>query len=365
MARTAEVTRQWKILLAIQGPPGRTIEDLAKLTCVCTRTIRRDARALQDAGFTLYTVPCDDGKIRWRLDGQPLRWLQQTNFTVAELAALYFSRTLLECAVDRPFHADLKSVFSKLEHALPPRMRQFLEQLPQVITAKRGPVRHGGPTSSHGDIVARLIEATRAHRKTTINYHSFSSRRVKDYAIEPYRLAYGNGGFYVYAFVPEYGQMRTFAAERIQKLVVSEDTFDPVQELKDEPFGNSLGVHSGKPEHVEIEFREHVAPYIEERTWHPSQKIAKRPDGSIVLSLDVCLDWTLTSWILGFGPFAHVVTPAKLAEQILEEIEEARDSYAPKLAFTPPPALDLTEQPVLPLWARPDAPPSRPRRRVM
>jgi predicted DNA-binding transcriptional regulator YafY len=364
MARTAEVTRQWKILLAIQGPPGKTIEELARLVKVCTRTIRRDLHALEDAGFSTYDLACDDGRTRWRLEGQPLRWLHETSFTLPELAALYFSRTLLECAVDRPFQADLKSVFAKLEHALPPRMRQFLEQLPQVITAKRGPVRHG-QKSSHGDIVARLMDATHAHRRATITYHSFSSRRVKDYTIEPYRLAYGNGGFYVYAFVREYGQMRTFATERIRKLVVSEETFSAVQQVTEEPFVNSLGVHSGKPEHVEIEFAEHVAPYIEERTWHTSQTITKRADGSVLLSLDVCLDWTLSSWILGFGPFARVVAPAKLAEQILEEIEEARDVYAPKFAFTAASGLDEAAQPTLPLWARADTPAQRPRRPLM
>jgi predicted DNA-binding transcriptional regulator YafY len=207
--------------------------------------------------------------------------------------------------------------------------------------------------------VARLVDATRSHRRATITYHSFSSRRVKGYTIEPYRLAYGNGGFYVYAFVREYRQMRTFAAERIRKLVVSEETFNPVQKVADEPFVNSLGVHSGKPEHVEIEFTERVAPYIEERTWHSSQKIAKRADGSILLSLDVCLDWTLSSWILGFGPFARVVRPPKLAEQILEEIEEARDLYAPRFTFTPPSPLDEAAQPALPLRARSEPPARR------
>lgn len=231
-----------------------------------------------------------------------MRWLEETSFTVSELAALYFSRTLLECTVDRPFQADLKAAFTKLEHALPPRMRAFLEQLPQVLTAKRGAVRHGGKTPGRGETVSRLMEATLSHRKAVITYYSFSSRRVKDYATEP--------------------------------------------------FVNSLGVHSGKPEHVEIEFTERVAPYIEERTWHPSQKLTRRPDGSILLALDVCLDWALSSWILGFGPFARVLSPPTLAEQILEEIEEARDVYTPKLAFGPAPLpRDAGSQHVLPLWA--------------
>ena len=368
MARNAEITRQWKILLEIQAPPGRTIDQLARLVRVCTRTIRRDLRALEDAGFALYDEPCGDGAVRWRLQGHPLRWLEETSFTVSELAALYFSRTLLECAVDRPFQSDLKAAFTKLEHALPPRMRAFLERLPQVLTAKHGAVRHGEKAPGRGETVARLMAATLSHRKVAITYYSFSSRRVKDYAIEPYRLAYGNGGFYVYALVREYGQMRTFAIERIRKLSVLEETFSPIQQAATEPFDNSLGVHSGKPEHVEIEFAERVAPYIEERTWHRSQTLTRRADGSVLLALDVCLDWALSSWILGFGPFARVLSPSTLAEQILEEIEEARDVYSPKLAFGPlTPPHDAAAQRALPLWTgahRAVRPPRRRERRL-
>jgi proteasome accessory factor B len=180
------------------------------------------------------------------------------------------------------------------------------------------------------------MKASVDRHKATITYHSFSSRRIKDYAVEPYRLAYGNGGFYLFAFVPEYGQLRTFAVERIRKLLVSEETFDSSPRVRDgEAFAHSLGVHSGKPERVVIEFDARAAPYIEERTWHPSQTIEAQPGGAIRLSLNVCLDWTLSSWILGFGPLARVVSPKTLAAQIFEELEEARDVYAPRLTLTP------------------------------
>jgi predicted DNA-binding transcriptional regulator YafY len=333
MPRNAEVTRQWKILQAIEASRiGQTIDALAKVGGVCTRTIRRDLAALQEAGFALYDDRSDEGRAVWRLEGRPFRWLQETTFTVSELAALYFSRTLLESVVEHPFQADLKAAFTRFDKALTPRMRAFLEQLPAVLTAKRGPVRSGSGPAEH-DVVTRLVDATLSHRKVRVVYYSLSSRRVKEYAIEPYRVAYGDGGMYLFAFVPEYRQIRTFAIERIRKLSVLEETFSPVQQLPAEPFANSIGIHTGKAEHIEIEFVERVAPYVRERTWHPSQVIEQRPDGAILVSLDVCLDRALISWILGFGPFARVVSPSKLAEQILEELEEAREIYAPRLAF--------------------------------
>ncbi len=333
MPRNAEVTRQWKLLRAIEtSRTGLTLEALAGIGRVSTRTVRRDLAALQEAGFALYDDHNDEGRAIWRLEGRPFRWLQETSFTVAELAALYFSRTLLESAVDQPFRADLTAAFTRFEQALPARMRAFLERLPAVLSAKAGPARSGAGRE-RGDLVSRLVDATLAHRRATIVYFSLSNRRVKQYAIEPYRLAYGDGAMYLFAFVPEYGQMRTFAVGRIRELTVLEQTFNPVEQLPLDPFANSLGINTGRPEHVEIEFAERVATYVRERTWHASQVVTSQPDGSIVVSLEVCLDRPLVSWILGFGPFARVVSPPALAEQVLEELEEAREIYAPRLAF--------------------------------
>jgi hypothetical protein len=45
------------------------------------------------------------------------------------------------------------------------------------------------------------------------------------------------------------------------------------------------------------------------------------------MTLDVCLDRSLQSWILSFGPFARVIAPAHLARTIAGQIEEAGAQY--------------------------------------
>jgi predicted DNA-binding transcriptional regulator YafY len=65
--------------------------------------------------------------------------------------------------------------------------------------------------------------------------------------------------------------------------------------------------------------------------WHPSQEARDHADGSLTLTLNVCNDWALRSWILGFGPLARVVAPPQLAAQILDEINRARSHYVPRL----------------------------------
>ena len=329
MPRNAEVIRQWTILREIERARGAgvTIDDLASLSGVTTRTIRRDLQALEEAGFPLYDDRSrDDGRTRWQINGQALKGLA-AGLTISELCALYFSRTLLESLSGTPFRDDVESAFEKLAAGLTPHMRRFLDQLPRVLATKPDAMRGRPLGELQQPIVARALDATLHLRQASITYHSKSSDRTKTYLLHPYRLAYAQGALYLLAYVPEYGEVRTFAVERIQELSLLEERFTPIEDLPDEAFPHSLGVHSGPPERVEIEFQPAVAEYIRAREWHHSQQLRDTPAGGVAMTLDVCLDRSLNSWILSFGPFARVVSPASLARDIAEQIEEARALY--------------------------------------
>ena len=325
MPRNAEVIRQWTILRELEASRGATIRRLAETTGVTTRTIRRDLEALQEAGFPIYDV-ADDVAKRWKLDTRPFRQLDDTAFTLAELSALYFSRTLAECFALPPFGQDLRSAFAKLEAALGPRMRQFLDRLPDVIQAKAPPARRLDDRQQRA-MIGRLLDALLHQRRLDMQYHSRSSRREKSYRIDPYRLVYAEGGLYLFAYVPRYEQVRTFAVERIRRLTPLDETFEPVEHPGDVAFPHSLGIHQGIPERVEIEFSPELAPYVQERVWHPSQAIAGREDGSIVVTMNVCNDGALRSWILSFGPGVRVTAPAVLVRQIADDLDRARAAY--------------------------------------
>jgi proteasome accessory factor B len=291
---------------------------------VTTRTIRRDLAALQEAGFALYDERDDNGRVRWRIDGQVLHGLE-SGFTLAEICALYLSRNLLESVAGSPFQRDLTNAFARLEKMLSPRMRQFLDRLPSVLAAKPGPRSRGGDSSP--DIVGRLLEATLHFRTTTMRYHSVSSARVKDYLVHPYRLAFAQGGLYLLAYVPEYKAVRTFAVDRIASASLEKQTFTPEQPVGDDVFANSLGVNTGPAERVELAFEPQVAPYVRARVWHASQQLRDDPAGRLEVTLDVCHDWALRSWILSWGPFVRVVSPAALAGEVLSDLRAASAHY--------------------------------------
>ena len=336
--RNAEVIRQWSILRDLESSRRVTIDDLAERTGVSTRTIRRDLEALQSAGFPLFDE-VHDGKKYWTLEQRAFRRLDDTGFTLAELTAIYFSRSLVECLAATPFQRDVRTAFDKLAAALTPGMRQFLDRLPLVIQAKAEPgsqsltddastpataSRHAAPRSAR---VAQLLDATLHHRRAVMRYHSFSSNREKEYAIDPYRLVFAQGSLYVVGYVAEYGELRTFAVERIQSLSVTEERFQPV-DLPSGAFAHSLGVNEGTPERIEIVFEPRIARYLKDRVWHSSQQTQEAADGTLTMTLNVCNDWALRSWILGFGPLARVVSPPELVRQIQDEADRTRLQYA-------------------------------------
>jgi predicted DNA-binding transcriptional regulator YafY len=335
MPRYAEVIRQWHTLRDLDSSRhGISINELAVVRDVTTRTIRRDLAALEEAGFSLYNERGDDGTVRWKLNGAPFKTLTDAGFSLSELCALYFSRTLIACMAGTPFREDLERAFEKFARLLTPRMRQFLDRLPSVLTAKAEPIKRRDGRRSR-DMIAHLIEATASHRRATIRYHSLSSRRTRDYIVEPHRLVYAQGGLYLTAYVPDYREPRTFAIERLERVTILEETFEAPNADERDPFPHSLGVNQGIPERVELVFDAQVAPYIAERRWHASQKLHLRPDGSAEMTLDVCDDPPLRSWILSFGPLVRVVSPPRLSQTVLQELERARANYVPSIEAEP------------------------------
>jgi predicted DNA-binding transcriptional regulator YafY len=322
--RNAEVIRQWQILKEIESArTGVTIHQLSRQTGVTTRTIRRDLQALQEAGFALFDEGDSNDTKKWKLHTQPFRSVEE-GLSVADVAALYLSRSIVEALSGWPLVDELAAALAKLDRGLNPRMREFLSTLPQVVTTKAGP--KTGKASAAGGLAPltrKLFDAVRDRRVIEMGYFSARSNRAKNYTVHPYRIALAQGGVYLIAWVPQYDEFRTFAVERIEKLSLSDETFRKTRELPADLFASSMGVFWGEPEVITLEFAARHARYVQGRLWHPSQQIEPLADGRLKMTLNVSNDFALRSWILGFGAGVKVLAPKTLAGQIRDERERA------------------------------------------
>jgi len=317
--RNAEVIRQWKILKRIEAGRYTTAQDLAEEHDVTERTIRRDIEALQEAGFPLYDERSEGRKV-WRLIEGYKQRLAQT-FTLSELAALYFGRNLISFLNGAPFASDLEAAFAKIQEALPARSLPYLSRIQDLFAARPDPWKD---YSQKKDVIAALVDATLHQRQARIDYFSFNSKRTKAYTVDPYRMVYHHGGLYLYARAQEYGEVRTFAVERIQKIEVLDAGFEIPADFSVSDYARAaFGIAGGKPVPVEVVVDAQMAGYIRERMWHESQELEDGTDGSVTLRMSVAPGWELKAWIKGFLPHVRVVKPASLRDEIVRDLERA------------------------------------------
>lgn len=324
--RNAEVIRQWKILKTVEAARHTTTQALADQLGVTERTIRRDIEALQEAGFPLYDEREDGHKV-WRLVPGYKQKLTQS-FSLSELAALYFGKNLLSYLGGAPFARDLESAFTKIREALPAKSLPYLARIQDLFAARPDPVKD---YSKKKDVIAGLVDATLHQRQANVAYYSFNSKRTKAYLLDPYRLVYYHGGLYLYARAHEHGEVRTFAVERIERILVLETTFEVPKDFNVSEYARgAFGIAGGKAEDVVLEVDAAVAAYVRERVWHESQSVEEVADGGLVLRMKVTPGFELKSWIKSYLPHVRVREPASLRQEIAGELEAARPLFLPR-----------------------------------
>src|SRR5690606_30224002 len=79
---------------------------------------------------------------------------------------------------------------------------------------------------------------------------------------------------------------------------------------------------------VILEINAKNAPYVETKPIHSSQQILdKKEDGSVLIRIDVVLNFELEREILGFGEAIKVLTPRNLQNRIRQRLTAAAQLY--------------------------------------
>jgi predicted DNA-binding transcriptional regulator YafY len=331
MGRNAQLIRQWAMLKQIETNRWTTIADMAGQHTVSTKTIRRDLAALMEAGFPLYDERYE-GKVYWRLS-EEYKGLPLATLSLSETAAMYFSKKLVVNLAAPPFSDDIASAFKKIESALPERNIKFLDNLDNMIS-----VRADAPKDleHRKSTIRTLMDAIGEEVKLKMQYYSVHSQQKKTYTIHPYRLMHFRGGLYLFAFVEEYKQIRTFAIERIESIEKTRDPFEKPQDFSVESYLESaFGLVKEDPFDLEIVFNGDIAEYVRSRVWHPSQQVREIGGGRITMKMHVGGEFELAGWILSFGSSATVLSPDRLRRRVEAELARALENYSKEVTVAP------------------------------
>jgi len=320
MPRNEQAVRQLIVLKKLEASRhGLTLEQLAEgldpSAVRHPRTLRRDLDAIEAAGWPLLTERID-GRTRWKLlDG--IRTAPALRLSPTELMALTLSRRLIAPLEGTALHASLQSALSKAGAALSPEGLALVQQLEDTFSVGLGPHKR---YKHHREVVERVTHAIADKKRMQMRYDSASRGRVTRREVDPYRLWYASGGLYLIGYCHLRKEPRMFAVERIKSVTPTDLPYQIPLHFDFEAFvEDSLTVMRGPRIEVELIFEKATAAWAKDRTWHPSQQLARLPGGKLRMTITVADSRELVGWILSFGSGVRVVRPDSLRMAVKEE----------------------------------------------
>ncbi|MNI19377.1 hypothetical protein D3C73_728130 [compost metagenome] len=184
--------------------------------------------------------------------------------------------------------------------------------------------------------ISPLHQAIREKTPLLISYQSFKATQQQDLVFSPYLLKeYRNRWFLIGQHKKSEGLM-TLALDRINAIEeMGKNSYKEYTGVDFERyFSDTIGVtktQKDRGHRVILEVNAKNAPYVATKPLHSSQQILdKKEDGSILIRIDVVLNFELEREILGFGESIKVLSPRNLQTRIKQRLAAATQLYAEK-----------------------------------
>lgn len=241
----------------------------------------------------------------------------------SELFGMYLSEKLLNQYEGTPIYASLCSVFKKIEQSLPSKI-----SLDPATGQDKITVFPPFSTTVVPEVWETILSCLRTSEQVRLQYKTPGKKPVPR-ELDPYHGVRYEGDWYVIGYCHLRQAIRTFSMSRILSARKTGKTFEIPEDFDfNKLSGSHFGIHwSNRETRVKIQFSKRVADYVQERIWHPSQKIETAAGGTVLLSLSVNHLLELKRWILSWGEDAQVLEPASFVQEIEESLATTLHHY--------------------------------------
>jgi predicted DNA-binding transcriptional regulator YafY len=315
VARNEQVIRIIRTLQQLDRAGGVTLYELAEGAGTTVRTARRDLEAIEAAGIPLAGESGDDNKKRWQLHPDAstrLTSLLETSHYLALKVAMDESSLVRRTP---GLIQQLEDLSDRVEKALGRKGRQQLLEVERCFFSWEKFAWRDAPPN----VVWPLVNAITHRNACVVTYRAPSSgNQEKRYRVLPLRLIVNNGALYLHAWQAHFKTVLLLNLQRLQKLEVLDETEPLPPDYDPERLGHSaFGVYIGKDtETFVLDFDAFARPYIEERTWHPSETREALPDGGLRLRFQCTPSYEVTNLVTSWREHVRVVEPRKLREEL-------------------------------------------------
>jgi len=325
MARGDSLFRQWELIRTLQAHHyGLGVDELAaRLECT-RRTVQRDLAVMKDV-FPLQCETRDYGKKFWKLAANFLE-SDELQLSVTEMISLFFSQQLLAPLAGTQFGNGLATALQKIKALLPSKALHYFSAMEDAYLVKAlGSYDYSGEDK----LITILNQGIIDQRTVEVTYGSTSQKRQVTTDFQPYGMVLLGATLYCIGYLAEYDEIRTLKVARLKAAQLTDFEFErPSTFSLTKHVHGSFGVfRSGKLQTVRARFSGWAARNVREYKWHHSQAITKDDGETVVVTFELGNTIEFKRWILGFGSFAQVMKPKKLADEVTQELKQALSHY--------------------------------------
>lgn len=166
-----------------------------------------------------------------------------------------------------------------------------------------------------------LFDAIREQTTLEIAYHSYKHAAPKEYLVHPYLLKEYRNRWFLLGRDGDSKRILTLGLDRIKRVKVSNQKF-LINDLfhPDTYFDKVIGVsidYNKKPEDIILKVNPISVQHVESKPIHKDQEtVRKEKDGSLVIKLNLMVNYELKATIVGFGSGIEVLEPVSLRDEI-------------------------------------------------
>jgi proteasome accessory factor B len=228
-----------------------------------------------------------------------------------EITALFVAQKALAQYRGTSFEQPLRTAFRKITDGLTDRVSFSWSELDNLIS-----FRTAGASPADLELFENVSKAVLRSVEINFQYRKLRGHDFELRLVQPYHLACLENQWYLFGHDLERRHLRTFALPRMRDVRLTSKRFHrPVDFSIGKILRGSFGAHSGKEKHrIKLQFDPFAARLVAERTWHESQRIRSKRDGSIILELELAGLEEIERWILSWGSHVRVLGPPELIE---------------------------------------------------
>jgi predicted DNA-binding transcriptional regulator YafY len=305
-----------RLVLALQSSrTGLTLDDIRERFSVGERTAQRmKGAAARVVGNDLIETIGDDRKSRWRLPLKSVAGLAQV--TAEDIADLIASARLIRREGQRNRATALEKLAEKLSGSVDDSTSRRLDPDIEALLEAEGIATRPGPRPIiKGETIQELRSAILRCRKIYMRYRSRRTNRTTGRHVEPYGFLFGSRHYLVAREPDAKPEFRIFSLADIVQVTLQNDSFVRNPEFGIQDFAaRSFGVFQEEPVDVVWRFKPRAAEFALEWIFHPTQKMEKAADGSLIVRFRAGglkeMAWHVYTW----GGDLEVLEPAALAE---------------------------------------------------